>query len=170
MSIANAPVARGMHDFAALRMTRCRIDLPLLRRRGNKQHACGCTGLSHGLPCITDRCRSTGQLAAEQRVHEELFVRWRVIDHDAVQRHFQFFRDQHRDGRIDSLAHFDLGNYQRHLARRIDLYKCVRLEHAVLRRFVGVAADHRLTLGRFALARGRHAETKHQAAACRSAD
>ena len=158
----------GVDHLPGLRVAARRIDLPLLRGRVDQHDARGGAGAAHRLPRKADRRRTAGELAAEQRVHEEFFVGRRVIERDRVERHFELFGDQHRDRRIDALAHLDLRNHQRDLARRVDLDERVRREHAALRRFDGVAADHRFA-GLLILARGRHAEAEQQAAAGRRA-
>jgi hypothetical protein len=66
-----------------------------------------------------------------------------MIDHDAIERHFEFFGDQHRDRRVHAMSHFDLWNHHRDLVAPVDLDESVRREHAILRRFVYVATDHR---------------------------
>jgi hypothetical protein len=96
-----------------------------------------------------------------------------MVDHDTLDRHFEFFRDQHRYRRVDALPHLDLGNHERHLARAVDLHERVRREHAVLRRFDTVAAHHRsraLSARRALPFAGRgKAEAEHQPAARRRA-
>ena len=169
LSVTDAAIAGRMNHLPGFCMTACRIDLPLLRGSADQYGACGRAGTAHRLPGIADRRRTAGELAAEQRVHEELFIRRRVIERDRVERHFELFGDQHRDRRIDALPHLDLRNHQRDFARRVDLDKRVRREHTVLRRLVPIAADHRFA-GLLVLADGRHAEAQQQAAAGRGAD
>jgi hypothetical protein len=92
-----------------------------------------------------------------------------VVERDRVERHFEFFCNQHRNRRVHALAHLDLWNHQRDLACRVDLDERVRCEHAVLRRFVCVAADHRLA-ALLILTDGRQTEAEQQTAARRRAD
>ncbi len=169
LSVTNAAVAGRMNHLPGFCMTAGRIDLPLLRGRADQYGACGRAGTAHRLPGIADRRRTAGELAAEQRVHEEFFVRRRVIERDRVERHFELFGDQHRDRRIHALPHLDLRHHQRDFARRVDLDEGVRLEHAVLRRLIPIAADHGFA-GLLVLTGGRHAETQQQAAAGRGTD
>ena len=157
-----------MDHLPGLCMTGSRIDLPLLRRGTNQQHTSGGACLAHRIPCVTDRSRAAGQLTAEQRIHEELLVGRRVVERDAVERDFELFRDQHRDRRVDALAHLDLGDHQRHLAGVVDLDKGVRREHPSRCGFARIPADYRFARWILALrlAHGRQAEAEQQAAAC----
>ncbi|MGF6918952.1 hypothetical protein OKW28_003125 [Paraburkholderia sp. 40] len=169
LTIARAAITGRVDHLTGLRMTTRRIDLPLLRGRVDQHHARSRARAAHRLPREADRRRAAGQLAAEQRVHEELFVGRRVIERDRAERHFEFLGDQHRNRRIDALAHLDLRYHERYLAGVVDLDERVRREHAALRRLVRIAADHALAR-LLILARGRHAEAEQQTAAGRGAD
>src|ERR1700760_4555778 len=88
-----------------------------------------------------------------------------MIDRDAVERHVEFFGDQHGQRGINALTHFDLRHDQHDLAALVDLHESIRREYAVLRRLDAIAAYHRLAFV-LILARGRQAEADQQSAAC----
>lgn len=164
LAITRAAISRCKHDLAILRMTRRWIALPLLRRCRHEHHARGRAGLAHRLPCIAHGSRAARQLTTQERVREERFIGRRMIDRDVVERHVQFFGDQHGQRGIDALPHFDFRHDEHDLAALVDLHEGIRREHAFLRRLDAISANHGLALA-LILTRGGQAEADQQAAA-----
>ena len=104
-----------MQHLAALRAAGRRIDIPALGRSRHQHRSRGRTGLAQRLPRPADRVRVAGGLHPQQRVGVELLVGRRVLQPHLLEIDLQFFRDQHRDGRVGALAHFDIGHGQRNL-------------------------------------------------------
>jgi hypothetical protein len=88
--------------------------------------------LAQRQPSAADRVRVAGRLHAEQRIHVELFVRRRVLEAHLGELHLELFGDQHRDRRIGTLAHLDIGHGQDDLPVGPDPDECVGCERVGL--------------------------------------
>ena len=119
-SAASSPYVRAssrrrVQHLAALRAAGRRIDIPALGRGRHQHGSRGRTGLAQRLPRPADRVRVAGRLHPQQRIGVELLVGRRMLQPHLVEIHLQLFGDQHRDGRVGALAHFDIGHGQHDL-------------------------------------------------------
>ena len=153
LAIGEASLGWDMKHRPALRAAGCRVDVPSLRRGRDEHRPRGRAGLAKRLPCGADGVGVAGRLqAAEQRVAVAFWVRRRMLQPHLRQVHLELFGDQHRDGGVGALTHFDIGHGQDDLAIRSDPDERVGSE-AVIRCF-GIAAGNR------------QVETEHQSPAC----
>src|SRR5438045_9253883 len=85
-------------------MQTLRVDFPFLRRGSNQHQTRSRSGFTESFPLRRSAGAATSHLNAEHRMVIR-GINWSRLYLNLAPVSFQFFRNEHRQGRIDSLAH-----------------------------------------------------------------
>jgi hypothetical protein len=141
LAVGKISPAFGVRHLALRRRAACRFDLPLSRRGLNQHGTRARSSLAQRHPERADRVGIAGHLQAEGRIAIELVVRRGVLQRHLREIGVELFGEDHRNRRIDALAHLDLRHHQRGVPVLIDADERVGRELALghvrrLHRFV----------------------------------